>query len=260
MEGSGGIALRSFEPISIEHFSTNEDGIETMNDSRPTRIRARSWMVQVLFLLALTLAWPLSPSADQAQYFYDELGRLSAVVDGAGNTAYYQYDAVGNLLAIVRDTDTAPPTITSVTPGTVQVGTTVTMTITGAHLQGAVVTMANPDVLLKPLPGNSDPTVAVELTVPPLTTVGATAVTVTTPFGEASTTVTILDVLTTVIGTVVDDVGTPIGGAQVDILGGPSGVTAADGSFQFPNLSAYQFATIQVSATTMGRPPLSRPC
>ena len=37
------------------------------------------------FLLVLLLGWPLSLFADQAQYFYDELGRLVGVVDGQGN-------------------------------------------------------------------------------------------------------------------------------------------------------------------------------
>lgn len=40
--------------------------------------------------------------ADQAQYFYDELGRLVGVVDGQNNAAVYQYDEVGNLLSIQR--------------------------------------------------------------------------------------------------------------------------------------------------------------
>jgi hypothetical protein len=38
--------------------------------------------------------------AGEAQYTYDNLGRLSAVADEAGNTAVYTYDAVWNLLAI----------------------------------------------------------------------------------------------------------------------------------------------------------------
>jgi len=42
--------------------------------------------------------------ADQAQYFNDDLGRLTTVVDEAGNTAIYNYDAVGNLLSIDRFT------------------------------------------------------------------------------------------------------------------------------------------------------------
>ena len=42
--------------------------------------------------------------ADQAHYIYDDLGRLSQVIDGQGNVATYQCDAVGNLLSITRNT------------------------------------------------------------------------------------------------------------------------------------------------------------
>ena len=35
-------------------------------------------------------------------YTYDELGRLTAVVDPSGDTGIYTYDAVGNLLSIER--------------------------------------------------------------------------------------------------------------------------------------------------------------
>jgi YD repeat-containing protein len=50
------------------------------------------------------LAFVSQPSADQAQYFYDELGRLIGVVDGQNNAAVYNYDEVGNLLSIQRFT------------------------------------------------------------------------------------------------------------------------------------------------------------
>ena len=50
------------------------------------------------------LVMPAVPYADQAQYFYDELGRLVGVVDGSGNAAVYVYDEVGNLLSIRRFT------------------------------------------------------------------------------------------------------------------------------------------------------------
>jgi YD repeat-containing protein len=53
-------------------------------------------------LIASLLIWPGQLQADQAQYFYDELGRLVGVVDGQGNVAVYTYDAVGNLLSIQR--------------------------------------------------------------------------------------------------------------------------------------------------------------
>ena len=45
-----------------------------------------------------------SVSAGEAHYAYDDVGRLTTVIDDAGNTAIYNYDAVGNLLGIDRYT------------------------------------------------------------------------------------------------------------------------------------------------------------
>jgi YD repeat-containing protein len=46
----------------------------------------------------------LAQSSSPVQYFYDDLGRLTGVVDQNGNAATYHYDAVGNLLSISRTT------------------------------------------------------------------------------------------------------------------------------------------------------------
>ncbi|MFO0699955.1 MAG: hypothetical protein U0236_12050 [Nitrospira sp.] len=68
--------------------------------------------------LMLTAMVPSHVQADQAQYFYDELGRLIGVVDGQNNAAVYQYDAVGNLLKIERVNTTGGNVgIYFVTPG-----------------------------------------------------------------------------------------------------------------------------------------------
>jgi YD repeat-containing protein len=48
--------------------------------------------------------YPSRQHASEVQYSYDDLGRLTAVIDDAGNTAIYNYDAVGNLLGIDRFT------------------------------------------------------------------------------------------------------------------------------------------------------------
>ncbi len=64
-------------------------------------MRGIAWVVSLL-LVAILLVLPVSIQADQAQYFYDELGRLVAVIDGQGNVAVYNYDEVGNLIAIQR--------------------------------------------------------------------------------------------------------------------------------------------------------------
>ncbi|ULA64749.1 MAG: exported protein of unknown function [Nitrospira sp.] len=56
-------------------------------------------------LVATTLLFSVAPAlADQATYIYDDLGRLSQVIDGQGHVAIYSYDAVGNLLSIARNT------------------------------------------------------------------------------------------------------------------------------------------------------------
>lgn len=41
--------------------------------------------------------------AATVQYVYDELGRLVAAIDPAGDTTFYIYDAAGNLLSVSRD-------------------------------------------------------------------------------------------------------------------------------------------------------------
>lgn len=66
-------------------------------------IRSLAWAIH-FFVIASLLMWPVPLPADQAQYFYDELGRLVGVVDGQGNVAVYNYDEVGNLLSIQRQT------------------------------------------------------------------------------------------------------------------------------------------------------------
>lgn len=65
--------------------------------------------------------------AGNVQYVYDDLGRLSAVVDSATNeAALYQYDAVGNLLGIVRQ-PASTLAILNFTPKSSPVGTTVSI-------------------------------------------------------------------------------------------------------------------------------------
>ncbi len=59
------------------------------------------------FFIILAVTCSLSSSttsAGDAYYAYDDLGRLTTVIDDAGNTAIYNYDAVGNLLGIDRFT------------------------------------------------------------------------------------------------------------------------------------------------------------
>ncbi len=208
-----------------------------MMNVRQCGVRSLTRVIWVFFTLTLFLPWPLSLSADQAQYSYDELGRLNAVVDGSGNAAVYQYDAVGNLLSVVRTTN-APPVITNLTPNLLNADSIVTLAIDGNNLFAPIITTSNPDVAVTLIPGGSEASVSLELIIPLVTTFGVTTLTVATPFGQDSTTFTILEAFTTVIGTVLDLDGAPIEGAMIDLNLGQSGLTATDGSFSFPNISS----------------------
>lgn len=75
---------------------------------KPSHFKKNIRALLLPFLLVSSLlVWQVSIHADQAQYFYDELGRLVGVVDSQGNAAVYNYDAVGNLLSIQRFTSGA---------------------------------------------------------------------------------------------------------------------------------------------------------
>jgi YD repeat-containing protein len=94
--------------------------------------RVLSVLMCVLLLSALA---PMSTIADQAQYIYDDLGRLSQFIDRQGNVATYTYDAVGNLLSITRDTGgVGAPTITAFMPNTGNAGASVSVSLTGTLL------------------------------------------------------------------------------------------------------------------------------
>jgi YD repeat-containing protein len=82
-----------------------------------------------LFLCLAFVSALRAQNSTPVQYFYDDLGRLTRVVDQSGNIASYNYDAVGNLLSISRS---ALPTnnglaILNFTPQTGAVGTSVTI-------------------------------------------------------------------------------------------------------------------------------------
>src|SRR5881396_3388713 len=94
-----------------------------VNDQIETLLR----LIHALMMAGLLL-WPAFLHADQVQYFYDELGRLVAVVDSTGNAAVYVYDEVGNLLRIDRFTSGATGIgIFVVAPNSARVGTDVTI-------------------------------------------------------------------------------------------------------------------------------------
>ncbi|TKB68742.1 MAG: hypothetical protein E8D52_07055 [Nitrospira sp.] len=104
----------------------------------------------VTCVLMLCVFVPPPTIADQAQYIYDDLGRLSQVIDAQGNVATYQYDAVGNLLSITRNTGgVGAPTITAFTPNTGNAGASVSVSLTGTNLTGASLATNNPGILVR---------------------------------------------------------------------------------------------------------------
>jgi YD repeat-containing protein len=80
-----------------------------------TALRRAMCMVMLIISLVVNVG---SLAADQAQYYYDELGRLVGVVNAQGEAAVYHYDAVGNLLSIQRFTSSSGSVgVFLVTPG-----------------------------------------------------------------------------------------------------------------------------------------------
>jgi len=126
-----------------------------------------SSLLLACFLPART---PVLAQGGPVQYGYDELGRLTIVVDGAGNAAVYHYDAVGNLLSIQRITAAEVPepvAIYALSPPRGRAGSTVsilgkglgatagqsTVTFTGGA--AATVTGASPTALRVTVPGSA---------------------------------------------------------------------------------------------------------
>lgn len=146
------------------------------------------WLRRFLVVaIGLTLLQPVPTIADQAQYIYDDLGRLSQVIDGQGNVATYTYDAVGNLLLITRNTGgVGAPTITAFTPNTGNAGTSVNVSLTGTNLTGASLATSNPGILVRNVvttPTAITATFQIAFAAAP----GATTVTATTTTGSATT-------------------------------------------------------------------------
>jgi YD repeat-containing protein len=94
-------------------------------------IRVPLRIVSVLLAILICVALPFALHAQSGvTYAYDDLGRLTAVIDPSGNAAGYSYDAVGNLLAITRYTSSQVSAL-NFSPASGPVGTTVTITGTG---------------------------------------------------------------------------------------------------------------------------------
>jgi YD repeat-containing protein len=117
---------------------------------------------------------------NEITYIYDDLGRLTGVVDPAGDAATYIYDSVGNLLAISRQSASLV-SIVEFTPKHAPVGASVTISGTGFS------TVASQNSVL--FNGTAASVLSASATqivvhVPPGTTTGP--LTITTPVGTAT--------------------------------------------------------------------------
>lgn len=86
----------------------------------------RSFCLARTLCLLLILAGGVEAQTNDISYVYDELGRVVAVVDPAGDTVTYGYDANGNVLSISRQSSSII-SIIRFTPSSGAVGTTVTI-------------------------------------------------------------------------------------------------------------------------------------
>ncbi len=205
-------------------------------------------------ILAAGIALALGLGALHAQspglvYVYDDQGRLVRMVDVAQNQcATYQYDAAGNLLAITRGADCLqPPVIQNVAPDNVNVGETVCLAITGAHLLGAGVTINRPEILISDVRA-SDSSIQACLTVPLFTVVAGARLTVTTPFGVAERT---LKGPLPRVSSVSPARGTSLGGTLVTLQGSHF---TPDTTIAFGNSPATQVVFVSESAMTARTP------
>ena len=67
---------------------------------------SHKFLPQLFLSLAIFLALSIGQANAQSKfiYVYDDLGRLTRVVNENNECATYEYDAVGNLLSITRGT------------------------------------------------------------------------------------------------------------------------------------------------------------
>ncbi|OQW33082.1 MAG: hypothetical protein A4E19_06980 [Nitrospira sp. SG-bin1] len=175
----------------IAHWISEEIGLgRKPYESDMVQVTRMRWKTGVwagfLWVIVLLLS-PVSVLADQTQYIYDDLGRLSQVIDGQGNVATYTYDAVGNLLSITRNTGgIGAPTITAFTPNTGNAGTSVNVSLTGTNLTGASLATSNSGILVRNVV-TTPTSITATFQIAFSAAAGPATVTVTTTTGSATT-------------------------------------------------------------------------
>ncbi len=169
-----------------EEQQTVRNGRPSVTKAPRARFRGGS-----LLVLALLVCLPLSASAQEVRYFYDELGRLTAVVDPAGEATFYAYDAAGNLLTITRRSGVNPagPILT---PEQGLRGEILLLTVYGEGFAGATLSSPNPGLSF-PSTRASTFLVSARLMISSTAPLGATVITVTSPTRAASASFIVLN-------------------------------------------------------------------
>jgi YD repeat-containing protein len=186
----------------------------------------------VLLLLHLCTA-VLAQQSPGIQYVYDDLGRLSHVIDPAGNVAEYVYDAVGNILEIKRSTTTGLALL-NFTPSRGPVGTQVTIQGQGFRAVPAENQVGFHGTLAPVLSATETQLV---VTVPPGATTGPMTVTVVGNTVTSARNFTVLPSITA-IQPAFALVGVPLPGLQVQ------GNNLTGASFTFLPLSGPPLVTV----------------
>jgi|GEM_PF-1401643 len=151
-------------------------------------------------LLLLSLCYPVVGQAEQAQYVYDELGRLFRVIDGSGNVGTYHYDPVGNLLEITRETTTSlSPTLASITPDYGRQRTEVDVTIIGTNLDASTLTTGNPGITVTDPLIEDSTTITARFVISDTATIGTTLVQVDNGIGTANFNFTVIPLAPTTV-------------------------------------------------------------
>lgn len=117
-------------------------------DESKRLLKAFHKLLIIFFVCLFTVSISL---ADEANYFYDDAGRLVRVADPSRNAqVLYQYDEVGNLLGISRGTFTAtPPVLDNISPGFLVKGSKAFVSITGQNLVTTKeLSSDNPDITI----------------------------------------------------------------------------------------------------------------
>ena len=124
--------------------------------------------------------------AGEVTYYYDDIGRLTRVANGA-DAASYQYDEVGNLLSITTGTiNLLPPVLSNINPCVIFPASTMQFIITGQNLLTTeTITTDNPLITVRTL-SVTDTAINLSIDAPSAGQSGGVNLTVATLYGSAN--------------------------------------------------------------------------